>query len=126
MRRKHWIPLLLVVAFAAAAVAATVTPIARAQTCDATGIATEDSSSGVNSKATATCTGDFYEVCLEAASQVSGWSSPFACNLVTGTAGHVMFSQYTSCVTAVFYRGAVKDISRNNSTYVVGPSRTWC
>jgi hypothetical protein len=81
--------------------------VARADSCAPFGSGTE---AGIYAYARNSCVGGaYYIVCLEGASQTSGWSAPFACSgpQTPGTQGHLMFSAQANCTTSVFYRAAI-------------------
>jgi hypothetical protein len=82
--------------------------VARADSCAPFGSGTE---AGIYAYSRNSCVGggNFYTVCLEGASQTSGWSAPFACSgpQTPGALGQLMFSGRANRTTSVFYRAAI-------------------
>lgn len=93
------------------------TGVARANSCDPTNVGIQ---SGVYGHAKLPCLGT-YNVCLEAKSQNSSWSSPTDCTgwFFNASQGGTYTSNQATCISGVFYRGAA---ALQGSTWIVAPS----
>jgi hypothetical protein len=111
--------LVLVTLIVFAAVAGSTRGVSKAHaiSCSGTIYAPVTSGSNVRGKASSTCS---FTVCLEGASQVSGWSAPFAC-LSYGAGGPFFSSWYAGCGFGNAFRTVVHDASMPPGFYVAGP-----
>jgi hypothetical protein len=121
--RRLMIAVLITTLVGLAATAASPTP-ACATTCDPTGLSTnyDAGANTVGGNGNATCTGS-YQTCLEARSQVSGWSAPFACHTGSYQPTWLIWSDRTTCTTGVFYRVAAKYIG---NVFVYSSAANYC
>jgi hypothetical protein len=100
---------------------------ARANSCDPYGVGVEGGIYGYAHTACRTFSGyPEYQVCLQAASQNSGWSSRFACSgiVFSSYVGQEFFTQRTNCVTGVAYRAQARIYG--SSTWITGPYQFFC
>jgi hypothetical protein len=89
---------------------------AHAVSCSGNIYAPVTSGSNVRGKASDTCS---FTVCLEGASQVSGWSAPFAC-LSYGAGGPFYSSWYAGCGYNNAFRTVVHDAAMPPGVYLAG------
>jgi len=106
--------LVTLIVFAAVAASTRGVSTAHAISCTDTWWAPVTSGSNVRAKGASTRS---FTVCLEGASQVSGWSSPFAC-LSYGPGGPFYSSWYAGCGFNNAFRTVIHDASMPAGVYV--------
>ena len=128
IRRPRVLALFVIVAaLAVLAGSASVKP-AFALGCDINSASWGPSTVQAEASVPANCSGYIYNLCLEAASEQSGYGSPFACSGWSGSSSSPYWLETArgSCTTAVFYRVVVAENGGSFRVLSTPAARTFC